>query len=210
MYATDSLTQGREAFSRRAWAEAYAQLTAADRENPLGEEDLERLAVAADLLGRDDDSAEVWARLHQAYLKSERPERAARAAFWVVHSLADRGEPARAAGWMARARRLLDDGQRDCVERGYLMILAGIKCFTEGDCDEARAVFADATGVGDRFGDRDLVALGLHGQGRVLIRMGERDRGHRVAGRGDGRGHRKRNLSGRRGRCLLRDDLRLL
>ena len=38
-------------------------------------------------------------------------------------------------------------------------------------------MFAEAAGVGERFRDRDLVTLGLQGQGRVLIRTGEVARG---------------------------------
>jgi len=53
MTAAGALERGRAAFARLAWAEAYAQLTAADRGAALEPEDLERLASAAHLLGRD-------------------------------------------------------------------------------------------------------------------------------------------------------------
>ena len=45
---------GREAFERKAWGAAYEQLAGGDR---LDAEDLERLAVAANLTGHDDESA---------------------------------------------------------------------------------------------------------------------------------------------------------
>ena len=45
---SDALERGRDAFERRAWSEAFQQLTAADLSDPL---DLERLAVTANLLG---------------------------------------------------------------------------------------------------------------------------------------------------------------
>jgi hypothetical protein len=35
-------------------------MPAADHEAPLSPEDLERLAMAAYLVGRDDDSADIW------------------------------------------------------------------------------------------------------------------------------------------------------
>jgi len=38
-----------------------------------------------------------------------------------------RGEPARANGWLARARRLLDEHGLDCVERGYLLVPVGLQ-----------------------------------------------------------------------------------
>ena len=41
MNATDALTRGREAFARKAWAEAYTLLSAADAETSLAPEDVE-------------------------------------------------------------------------------------------------------------------------------------------------------------------------
>ena len=72
MTTADALDRGRESFGRQAWADAYAQLSAADREAPLEPEDLERLATAAYLLGRDADSAEAWARAHHECLRPGR------------------------------------------------------------------------------------------------------------------------------------------
>lgn len=48
-----ALERGRQSFERLAWGDAYAHLEAAEHEAPLGPEDLERLAVAAYLVGRD-------------------------------------------------------------------------------------------------------------------------------------------------------------
>ena len=59
MTSADARARGRDRFDRRAWADAFAQLSAADREAPLEPEDLERLAMAAYLLGRDEDSADA-------------------------------------------------------------------------------------------------------------------------------------------------------
>ena len=45
MTLTLGVERGREAFARSAWADAYAQLAAAERESPpLSGEDLERFA----------------------------------------------------------------------------------------------------------------------------------------------------------------------
>ena len=59
MAGADALDQGRRSFAGQAWADAYAQLSAADRHAPLEPEDLERLATAAYLVGRDDDGADI-------------------------------------------------------------------------------------------------------------------------------------------------------
>ena len=59
-----SVERGRAAFRRGAWGEAYAQLRAADQEPGLGLEDLESLAIAAYLVGRDADCADAWTRAY--------------------------------------------------------------------------------------------------------------------------------------------------
>jgi len=169
----DSLDRGREAFRRRAWGESCAQLAAADREAPLEPEDLERLASAAYLVGRDADSADIWARAHHEFLRRGDHERAARSAFWLAFGLLDKGELARGSGWIARARRLLDDGKHDCVVQGYLLLPVAIRCVVEGDAATAYTTFGQAAEIGDRFRDTDLVAMAGHGRGRALIRLGK-------------------------------------
>src|SRR5688500_12582949 len=47
------LERGRERYGRRAWAEAYRDLSGADQATALAADDLERLATAAYLTGRD-------------------------------------------------------------------------------------------------------------------------------------------------------------
>lgn len=64
MEMADQLERGRNAYARQAWGEAFAQLSAADRESSLEPADLELLGVAAHLLGRDRDSDGEAARAH--------------------------------------------------------------------------------------------------------------------------------------------------
>jgi DNA-binding NarL/FixJ family response regulator len=162
---------------RPAWTDLYVELSSADREGPLDPGDLERLATAAYLIGRDEDAAAAWARAHQACIACGRPEQAIRSAFWLAFALLNRGERARGAGWIARARRLLDECGRECVERGYLLLPAGMERIGSGDLQGADACFCDAAAVAERFGDRDLACLARHSRGRVLIRMGDRPAG---------------------------------
>ena len=172
MTMSGAVEQGRAAFARRAWGDAYAQLSAAARDTRLGFDDLERLAVAAFLVGRDDDSASAWERAHHACLQLGDAARAARCAFWMAFGLLNRGEPARGRGWLGRARRLLDEGQHDCVEQGYLLAPAAIDVFSAGDYTRAYATFESAAAIGDRFHDPDLLILARTGQGRALIQLG--------------------------------------
>lgn len=158
---------------RRAWAEAYAQLSAADREAPLEVEDLERLAAAAYLNGRDEDSAEVWARAHHAWARLGAAARAARCAFWLAFGLLNKGELARGGGWINRAQRLLDDGGLDCVEQGCLRYLIALRTAFQGDAAAAQVGFSQAAETGERFGDLELTTLARISQGRCLIYLGQ-------------------------------------
>jgi ATP/maltotriose-dependent transcriptional regulator MalT len=173
MTTADTLDQGREAFGRRAWADAFDKLSAADRQAPLVPEDLERLATAAYLVGRDADSEGVWTRAHQEWLRLGGTERAVRCVFWLALGLLSRGELARSGGWLTRAQRLLDDGQLDCVEQGYLLMALAAQRTVEGDTATAYASFGQAAKIGDRFGDRDLAAFAQVGRGRTLLGWGE-------------------------------------
>jgi DNA-binding NarL/FixJ family response regulator len=169
----DALERGRAAFAAQAWADAVERLSAADRAAPLAPDDLERLATAAYLVGREDESAELWARPHHELLARGEAERAARCAFWLAFGLLNRGELARGGGWVARARRVLADSPQDLAEHGYLTWLASLRSIMEGRTREALAGFEQAATLGERWGEPDLAALGRLGVGRALIRLGE-------------------------------------
>jgi DNA-binding CsgD family transcriptional regulator len=170
--ASQALKRGRESFERKAWAESFEQLRAAERDAPLEPEDLERLAMAAYLTGRDDACENSMARAHRMFLERREREGAARAAFWVSFALLSRGAMAPAAGWLARAARVLDEVQLDSVVRGYLLIPTAIQRIVLGDAAAGYATFTQAAGIATRFGDRSLSALACHGLGRALIRLG--------------------------------------
>jgi DNA-binding NarL/FixJ family response regulator len=174
------LARGREAFARRRWSEARAQLAQADREDPLGPDDLQRLATAAYLVGQSAESEEIWARAHHEFLRQAEVERAARCAFWLAFGLLSQGERARGIAWVERARGLVDDGRRACVEQGYLLLPVALQRLAAGDAAAAYDAFCRAAEIGDRFDDPDLIALARHSRGRVLIRMGETAEGVRL------------------------------
>lgn len=173
----DPLRKGRESFAQQAWADAHAMLSAADREAPLEPEDLEKLATAACLIGRDTEAEDLWARAHHDYLRRGDAPRAARSAFWLASGLLNRGERARSGGWLARARRVLDQCGAECVERGFLLLPDALGYIIQGDSARAYAAFCEAGEIGERYGDPDLVALARHSRGRALIRLGEVERG---------------------------------
>ena len=116
------------------------------------------VAIAAHLIGKDDDCEAFTARAHQIFLDRGDREAAARAAFWLGFALLARGAMAPASGWLARAERLLDEGQLDCVVRGYLLIPTAIQHVVQGDASGALATFTQAAEIARRFGDRDLAS----------------------------------------------------
>ena len=127
--------------------------------------------MAAYLAGRDDDGAGISARAYHELLRLGDAPRAARCAFWLGFTLLHRGELARGGGWLARARRLLDDGDLDCVEQGYLLVPAALQSMAGGDAAAACAAFGRAAEIGGRFRDPDLETLAGLGRGQALIRL---------------------------------------
>lgn len=169
MVFAPAIVEGRGAFARREWRQAYAQLSAADRESPLEPADLERLATAAYLVGEEAQAAGIWMRAHHALIDQRDVERAARWGFWLSLSLLLAGETAQSTGWLARSRRLLDERGGACVEQGYGCIVEGLLALGVRDAAGAGRNFDEAVTLARRFDDADLLALALTGQGQGLI-----------------------------------------
>jgi DNA-binding CsgD family transcriptional regulator len=168
---TDPVAQGRTAFEREAWSEAFALLTAADRRKPLDPEDLERLATAAYLIGDDGASNDARMRAHSAFLARGAIDRAARNAFWLAFVALDKPDQQTTAnGWLARVRRLLDQCPPDCAERGFWLCASGFQKISAGDIEGARAEFDEAARLGSVCHDADLTTLARQAQARILLR----------------------------------------
>jgi DNA-binding CsgD family transcriptional regulator len=176
----DELERGRASYAARAWMDAHESLSSADQAAPLGAEDLERLATSAYMVGREDDHVSGLERAHHAYLDAGETLRAVRCAFWMGINLLLRGEMARATGWLGRAQRLVEREERDCVERGYLMLPVVVQQVEGmGDGEAGYATATAMADIGERFGDADLTTLALHWQGLALVRQERIDEGLR-------------------------------
>jgi len=167
----DALERGRRAYAQQAWDDAYLALSEADQAAPLDADALERMAWSAGLSGRVDAFLSTHERLHQLRLGSGDSVGAARAAFWVGFRLMGLGEIARGSGWLARAERVIEGADRECAERGYLMLPLAIRQLGSGELDLACATAASAAAIGDRLGDRDLAAFARTIQGRARVRQ---------------------------------------
>lgn len=162
------------------WSDAYRSLTGADSAAGLGAADLERLATATYMLGREDEYLDALERAHHAHLAGGDGERAVRCAFWLAMTLMLRGEAGRAAGWRARAERLLERAGRDCVERGYLLLPQVVARHATGDHAAAYATATTVAEIAERFQDPDLHTLAVHEQGLCLTRLGRVEDGLRL------------------------------
>jgi len=175
--AASDVEQGRQSYADGAWRGAYESLSSADRREPLGSDDLELLARAAYMLGRDEDYVSILTRAHQSHLESEDLPRGVRCAVWIGHSYLFRGQLTQAGGWFARAERLLKRVSDDCVERGYILIPVWLAQMQGGDFETGLATTIEAERIGERFADPDLVWLARDEQARALLRLGRAEEG---------------------------------
>jgi DNA-binding CsgD family transcriptional regulator len=180
MTVPNAIQQGRDAVARRAWARAFRAFATADRGRPLGPQDLEHLAVAAYMLGRNDDHLEYKKRAYRAHQAARNLPRAARCAFWAGINLAVRGRASYAAGWFGRAQRLAESGPRGSAEHGYLLVPTLLKRAGERDWKSVADVAKKAERIAERHGDADLFALAAHERGHALVHLGRVEEGLRL------------------------------
>lgn len=167
-----SLERGRTACARRAWGEAFAHLSALNRAAPLEPDDLERLALAAHLIGRESESTQAWERAHHEHVRRGDPLRAARCAFWIGLDFLLKRQWAPSGGWLARLCRLLLEARDDCVEQGYRITLQAFHALKDGQAEVACALFGQASQIGARHHDEDLVTFGDVGRAQALVLLG--------------------------------------
>lgn len=172
MSRVDRLEKGREAYAKHEWRDAYAFLSFADLETPLGGIDLAMLAESAFLLGGEARSLEILERAYEQHATMQLPISAARFAFWIGFRLQLAGDSALADVWYSRARRQLE-ACAPCAAHGLPFVALGYSLMVAGDAAAANVHFVKAFEIGTRFGDRDLIALGLHYRGLSSIRSGQ-------------------------------------
>ena len=167
----DPLEHGRDSYERGVWGDAYRTLLCADQASALEADDLERLATAAYLTGRDVEFQRLQERLHRAHVDADDQPRAARCAFWLALTSLLRGEAGPTNAWIARGQRLVEG--RDCVEQGYVMLMVAEQQLRDGQPAAALATASQAARLGESFDDADLIATARHGQGRARIDQGD-------------------------------------
>ncbi len=202
MTPTADRDRGVAAYERQEWGEARERLARAAADGPLAPADLERLAVAAYLTGHLGTFLDALERAHEAWQAGGDSPAAARAAIWLGIHLGEQGEAAKANGWFGRAGRILDaltpadeagageaadaslraapGGAPGEAERGFLLVPAARQRAMAGDPAAAERLAAEAAAVAQRTGDRDVLALAVHMQGRAVLVQGRVDEGLRL------------------------------
>jgi DNA-binding CsgD family transcriptional regulator/tetratricopeptide (TPR) repeat protein len=167
------LERARTAFVEREWDEAAALLREADASGTLAAADLELLAAATFLGGREDDAIEAWARAHRAHLDDGESVGAVRCGFWIGCSLLLRGRWAPAQGWLGRIQHVIDGAPEAPLAAAYGLLARGLMALLSGDPQAARTHLEVAAGAGREHGDPDVAALGRLGCGQALILGGD-------------------------------------
>jgi len=169
----DVLQGGRDASRRHAWREAFDLLTVADASGALAPEDLERLADAAWWTGRLADCIAARDRAYAGYIEAGNPRRAALMAGEQARNYFQKGDASVAMAWLKRVGRLLQQ-EPESLEHGYLMRINAVVAFEgQRDHEKALTLAQRAYDIGARSRDRDLMAIALHDQGRILIARGQ-------------------------------------
>ena len=173
----DDINHAREAFRQQRWSLAFATLSDPKVSESLRFEDLQRLAIAAHMLGRPLERQAAGERAYHAALADGELLAAARAAFWLGFGHLEYGEFAQAGGWLARSGGLLEEIGEPTVVEGYLLIPAGLRSLGEGAVAQARDAFEAMGQIARRFDDPDLATISRLGLGDCFIRSGRRREG---------------------------------
>ncbi|HEX9710924.1 MAG TPA: LuxR C-terminal-related transcriptional regulator [Actinomycetota bacterium] len=169
---TPILDAAREAYARRDWQGARDGFRASRDAGELSADDLHIWADAAWWLGLVDESLAAAEEAYRMFLQGTRPQQAASSAMTIAVSLFLRGDNVEGSGWMSRAQRILSD-QPECPEHGYVRYLLEVEAgLGGGDLDAVVSSAREVQQIGRRQVDPNLVALGILGEGRALIRQG--------------------------------------
>ncbi len=156
---------GRAAIARGAWEEARRSFEGALAIEETGEA-LEGLGLAAWWLDLADIVFDTRERAYRLYREEKNATAAARVAVWLSwDSAAFRGEDAIAAGWLQRARRLLD-GQPHGPEHAWLALRSGVTALHhDGSPEHAATLAEECIRVAEEIGSSDYAVVGraLHG-----------------------------------------------
>jgi DNA-binding CsgD family transcriptional regulator len=156
---------------RVSWQKVYGDLSAAEADT-LTAEELESLADAAFWLGCPRESIVARQRAYRRHRHAHDGRRTTMAAWRLFYSYFDLDATAAASGWIQRAHRHALEVP-DEIESHYVALADADWALYNGRLDDALARARQADDAGRQFDDRDLEALGVATQGRVLVARGD-------------------------------------
>jgi DNA-binding CsgD family transcriptional regulator len=160
------------AFTSHDWPAEYTRLAESDQGAPLSPEDLERWAVAAHLIGEDDQVISLRDRAYRNYLDRGLTRQAARCIFWIGFHLDNAGRAAQAAGWLERLRRILAELDEDDPLWALEWLALAFRAMQAADAETAIPLFDQVSAAARRTNDEDLLVLAGIGRGNCLIMLG--------------------------------------
>ncbi len=172
MGVVDELLRARADFERGEWTAALQAWSGVEPDR-LSADDLTAVGVAAYLVGRREAAVEAFQRSFRLSEGSGDLAGAIGSAFHLSMIFGTGGEPALAAGWTARAERMLEELGSDAAATGYVAFLRMYARLAAADWPAAAACVAETVAAARRHGDHDLLALGLCSQGRLAIYSGD-------------------------------------
>ena len=167
--SASTIKAGQEALSRGGWEEARAAFERAQGTSDSSAEILSGLAGALWWLGEIREALELWERAYSGFRKRPDPAQAASVAIQLaVLYDANLGNHAAAAGWEARAARLVDEHALEPL-RGWVLIA---RATDAADPGQHEALARQAHQLGRDSGDRDVELCALTQIGVALIDQG--------------------------------------
>jgi DNA-binding NarL/FixJ family response regulator len=168
----DSLARARESYATQDWPMA-AKCFGAVADEQLTADDLAAYADAVWWLGRVEENLRLGRAAFDAFVAESRPAEAAMAATLLGIFYMARGDEPQAMGWLGRAGRLAE-GIPECPVHGYLLFVTEVEAsLMAGQPAAAVDAARRIQDLGRRLDQADMVATGIHAEGRALIKSGQ-------------------------------------
>ena len=168
----DPLAAAREGLTAQEWDRAFELFQEADASHALAPDDLEAMADAAFWSMRPDDAIDARERAYAGYVGAHENARAAHVALTLAREHGAKLAGSVAASWFNRAQKILES-EPEGPAHGYLFARQSFGAMVTGDLDEAVELARRSVAIGERFGDRDLRAMGMMYEGLALVQRGE-------------------------------------
>lgn len=168
----ETLAQARRASVAQDWGSAAAHFDLVHSEL-LTPDDRAAHAEAVWWLGRTEDALRLGTAAYDAFLADARPVEAAMRAMKLGVLYLARGDQQQSAGWLGQAGRLAE-GIPECSLHGYVAGFTDVELsLMAGEPAAAVDAARRVQDIGRRFDTPELIAHGLHGEGRALIQSGQ-------------------------------------